>query len=221
MSSFQPKHAKKKKISTHTKWIWRDKTATTSASDFLSSQEKFIIWKFPKALGPMLRYSQDSSVILLHFYQFSSVAQSCPTLWDPMNRSTPGFPVHYHLPEFTQRLMSIESVMPSSHLILCRPVLLLPLIPPSIKVFSNESTLRMRRPKYWSFRFSIIPSKKIPRLISFRMDWLTSNLMILFIYLFFNLLRLGLWPRMCSILEKVPCVPEKKVKFIVLGLSVL
>ena len=62
--------------------------------------------------------------------------------------------------------------MPSSHLILCRPLLLLPLIPPSIRVFSNESTLHMRWPKYWSFSFSIIPSKEIPGLISFRMDWL-------------------------------------------------
>ena len=70
------------------------------------------------------------------------------------------------------RLTSIESVMPSSHLILCRPLLLLPPIPPSIRVFSNESTLRMRWPKYWSFSFSIIPSKEIPELISFRMDWL-------------------------------------------------
>ena len=70
------------------------------------------------------------------------------------------------------RLTSIESVMPSSHLILCRPLLLLPQIPPSIRVFSNESTLRMRWPKYWSFSFSIIPSKEIPGLISFRMDWL-------------------------------------------------
>ena len=68
--------------------------------------------------------------------------------------------------------MSIESVMPSSHLILCRPLLLLPPIPPSITVFSNESTLRMRWPKYWSFSISIIPSKEILGLISFRMDWL-------------------------------------------------
>ena len=67
--------------------------------------------------------------------------------------------------------MSIES-MPSSHLILCRPLLLLPPIPPSIRVFNNESTLRMRWPKYWSFSFSIIPSKEIPGLISFGMDWL-------------------------------------------------
>src|SRR5574337_735815 len=68
--------------------------------------------------------------------------------------------------------MSIESVMPSSHLILCCPLLLVPSIPPSIRVFSNESTLCMRWPKYWSFSFSIIPSKEIPGLISFRMDWL-------------------------------------------------
>ena len=68
------------------------------------------------------------------------------------------------------RLTSIGSVMPSSHLILCSPLLLLPPIPPSITVFSNESTLRMRWPKYWSFSFSIIPSKEHPRLISFRMD---------------------------------------------------
>ena len=70
------------------------------------------------------------------------------------------------------RLTSIESVMPSSHLILCHPLLLLPPIPPSIRVFSNESALLMRWPKYWSFSFSIIPSKEIPGLISFRVDWL-------------------------------------------------
>ena len=70
------------------------------------------------------------------------------------------------------RLTSIKSVMPSSHLILCHTLLLLPSIPPSIRVFSNESTLRMRWPKYWGFSFSIISSKEIPGLISFRMDWL-------------------------------------------------
>ena len=70
------------------------------------------------------------------------------------------------------RLTFIESVMPSSHLILCRPLLLLPPIPPSIRVFANESTLRMKWPKYWSFSFSISPSKEHPGLISFRMDWL-------------------------------------------------
>ena len=70
------------------------------------------------------------------------------------------------------KLLSIESVMPSSHLILCRPLLLLPPNAPSIRVFSNESTLRMRWPKYWSFSFSINPSKERPGLISFRMDWM-------------------------------------------------
>ena len=102
--------------------------------------------------------------------QFSSVTQSCPTLCDPMNCSTPGLPVHHQLPEF--KLMSIEAVMPSSHLILCHPLLLLPPIPPSIRLFSNESTLLMKWPKYWSFSFSISPSIEHPGLISFRMDWL-------------------------------------------------
>ena len=74
--------------------------------------------------------------------QFSPAAQSCPTLCDPMNRSTPGLPVHHQL-RSSCKLKSIESVMPSSHLILFRPLLLLPPIPPSIRVFSNESTLRM------------------------------------------------------------------------------
>ena len=103
--------------------------------------------------------------------QFSSVAQLCPTLCDPMNRSTPGLPVHHQFLEFTQtHIHQVSDAI--SHLILSRPLLLLPPIPPSIKVFSNESTLHMRWPKYWSFSFSIIPSKEIPGLISFRMDWL-------------------------------------------------
>ena len=75
-------------------------------------------------------------------------------------------------PQSLRKLRSIESVMPSNHLILCHPLFLLPPIPPSIRVFSNESTFHMRWPKYWSFSFSIIPSKEIPGLISFRMDWL-------------------------------------------------
>ena len=105
------------------------------------------------------------------YIQLSSVAQSCPTLCDPMNRSMPGLPVHRQ-PRSPPKPMSIQPVMPSSHLIFCRPLLLLPPIPPSIRVFSNESTLCMRWPKYWSFSFSIIPSKEIPGFISFRMDWL-------------------------------------------------
>ena len=103
--------------------------------------------------------------------QFSSVSQSCPILCDPTNHSTPGLPVITNSRSLL-KLMSIESVMPSSHLILCRPLLLLPPIPPSIRVFSNESALPMRWPKYWSFSFSISPSNEHPGLISFRMDWL-------------------------------------------------
>ena len=101
----------------------------------------------------------------------SSVTQSCPTLCDPMDCSTPGFPVHHQLRSIL-KFTSFESLMPFNHLILCRPLLLLPPIPPSIKVFPNESTLLMRWPKSCSFSFSIIPSKEIPGLISFRMDWL-------------------------------------------------
>ena len=92
-----------------------------------------------------------------------------------MNRNTPDFPVHHHLLEWTWsslKLTSIKSVMLSSHLILCPPLFLLPPIPPSIRVFSNQSTLHMKWPKYWSFSFSISPSNEHPGLISFRMDWL-------------------------------------------------
>ena len=89
--------------------------------------------------------------------QFSSVAQSCPTLCNPMNCSTSGLPVHHQLPAPT-KLMSIESVMPSNHLILYRPLFLLPSIFLSIRVFSNESVLHIMWPKYWSFSSNISPS---------------------------------------------------------------
>ena len=85
--------------------------------------------------------------------------------------SMPGLPVHHQLLELL-RLIPIESVMPSNHLILCHPLLLLTLIFPSIRVFSNESALHIRWPKYLSFSFSISPSNEHPGLISFRMDWL-------------------------------------------------
>ena len=101
-------------------------------------------------------------------HQFSSVAQSCPTLCDPVNRSTPGLPVHHHLQEFTQtHVHRIHDAIQPSH---PHPLLLLPPFPPSIRVFSNVSALHMRWPKYWSFSFSIIPSKEIPGLISCRME---------------------------------------------------
>ena len=103
--------------------------------------------------------------------QFRSVLSRVRLFCDTMNRSTPGLPVHQQLLESTKP-MSIESVMSSNHLILCSPLLLLPSIFPSIRVFSNESTLRMRWPKYWSFSFNISPSNEHPGLISFRMDLL-------------------------------------------------
>ena len=95
-------------------------------------------------------------------------SESCPTLCYPVNCSTPGFPVLHYLPEFVQ-IMSIELVMPSCHLILCCPLLLLPSIFPSIRVFSNELAPCIRWPKYWSFSFSISPFSEY--LISFRIVW--------------------------------------------------
>ena len=103
--------------------------------------------------------------------QFSSVAQSCPTLCDPMYLSTPGLQVHHQLPEFNQsHVHRVGDAIQPSHP-LC-PLLLLPPIPLSIRVFSNESTLHIRWPKYWSFSLSISPSNKPSGLISFRTDWL-------------------------------------------------
>ena len=100
----------------------------------------------------------------------NSVTQSCPTLCDPMDCSTPGLPAITNS-QSPPKAMSIESVMPSNHLILCRPLLLLPSVFPSIRVFSNESFPHIRWPKYWSFSFNTSPSNEHPGLISFRMDW--------------------------------------------------
>ena len=112
-------------------------------------------------IAESLRCSPGNTTTLFVNQLFSSVAQSCPTLCDPVNRSTNS--------RSSLKLKSIESVMPSNHLILCRPLLLLPPVPPSNKVFSSESTLHMRWPEYWSFSFSISPSDEHPGLISFRM----------------------------------------------------
>ena len=104
-------------------------------------------------------------VIVVH-----SLSKSCPTICSPMDCSMPSFPVLHYLLKFTQT--SIESVMPSNHLILCHPLLLLPSIFPSVRVFSNESALRIWWPKYWSFSFSISPSNEYSGFISFRTDCL-------------------------------------------------
>ena len=107
---------------------------------------------------------------LVFFFLFSSAAQLCLTLRDPMDWSTPDFPVHHSWSLL--KLTSIESVMPSNHLILCHSLLFLPSIFPSIRVFSNESVLPIRWPKYWSFSFNISPSNEYSGHISFRLDWL-------------------------------------------------
>ena len=110
---------------------------------------------------PLGQVSPDLSVVAVQL-------QSRPTLWDPMDCTKPGFPVLYYLLELF-RLISVESTMPSNHLILCLPLLLLPSIFPSIRVFSNASVLLIRWPKYWSFSVSL-PNKFLG-LISFRIDW--------------------------------------------------
>ena len=122
------------------------------------------------SLPPFFLPSSGHVHMHVYMYQFSSVSQLCPALCDFMDCSTPGFPVHHQLLELAQT-QSIELVMPSNHLILCCPLLFPPSMFPSIRVFSNESVLRIRWPKYWSFSFSISPSNEYSGLISFRRDW--------------------------------------------------
>ena len=131
-------------------------------------------WFFPgffKSFFPFTLIFSSFIIMCVDFFQISSVSQSCPTLCDIMNRSMPGLPVHHQLLESTQTHVHQvgDAIQPSYPL---SSLLLLPPIRPSIRVFSNESTLHMRWPKYWSFSFSISPSNEHPGLISFRMDWL-------------------------------------------------
>ena len=129
----------------------------------LSSNEK--AWRNLKCILLSEKEPVWKGCVLLLLFSRSVVS-----LCDPMDCSTPGFPVLHYLPEFAQ--MFIELVMPSNHLILCCPLLLSPSIFPSIRVFSNESVLWIRWPKYWCFTFNTSPSNKHSGLISFRMDWL-------------------------------------------------
>ena len=126
-------------------------------------------------LQTFLKNKQTNSKPFEDSVQLSSVTQSCPTLCNPMDRSTPGLQ-HASLSitnsQSLSKPMSTESVMPSNHLVLCHPLLLPPSIFPSIRVFSNESTLRIRWPKYWHFSFNISPTNEHPGLVFFRMDWL-------------------------------------------------
>ena len=152
-------------------WDWNEKWTLLSFLNLLAYWMQYF---------NSIMYVNSTYYICLHFdpkhdswissVQFSSVTQSCLTLCDPMNCSAPGLPVHHQLPEFTQtHVHRVSDAIQPSHP-LSSPSPPAP-IPPSIRVFSNESTLRMRWPKYWSFSFSLIPSKEIPGLISFRMDW--------------------------------------------------
>ena len=134
-----------------------------------SSESRTVPVVWPEAAGTHGLQSHTRQRV--QFRSFSSVAQSCPTLCNPMDCSSQAslsFTNSWSL----LKLMSVELVMPSNHLILCRPLLLPPSVFPSIRVFSNESALPIRWSKYWSFSFSISPSSEQPGLISFRMDWL-------------------------------------------------
>ena len=145
------------------KWRWVSSVSTRSLSVWLS----FVLLPYKVHLNLKKRYFHFSGFHYKTSFKFSSV--------QPLSRlrlfATPWIATRQVSLSISNsrsslRLTSIESVMPSSHLILSRPLLLLPLIPPSIRVFSNESALRMRWPKYWSFSFSIIPSKETPGLIA-------------------------------------------------------
>ena len=140
---------------------------TSAQKTWLKCFRFYFSWKInePKLVKS---YANDSSESLN-----PRIIHSCLTLCKPMDSSRPGFPVHHQLPAFTQTHV-IELVMPSNHLILCRPLLLPPSIFPSIRVFSNESQLHIRWLKFWGFSFNISLSSEYSGLISFRMDWLGS-----------------------------------------------
>ena len=157
----------------HTQSTGRSTIVRKSHARASNAQKNNQVWML-KSSNPGLRSNYHFSAVFLSKFssvQFSSVAQSSPTLCDPINCSMPGLPVHHQLPEFTQTHVHWvgDAIQPSHPLSFPSPP-----APssPSIRVFSSESTLHMRWPKYWSFSFSISPSKKHPGLISFRMDWL-------------------------------------------------
>ena len=148
--------------------FWSDKSWWILTDDKVGPFQKCLIFHFDFLLC-VCTDSHFNSVQLL------SCVRLFATPWIPARQASLSITNSWNLP----KLMCIELVMPSNHLILCRPLLLLPPIPPSIRVFSNESTLYMRWPKYWSFSFTISPSSEHPGLISFRMDWLDLLALIL------------------------------------------
>ena len=128
------------------------------------TEEQMVHGRSEKGMIDSNNYNQG------HFGSVSSVNQLCLVLCDSMDCSVPGFPVLHYLLEFAQT-MSVELVKPSSHLILCQPLFLMPSVFPSIRIFSSESAPQVRWPKYWSFSFSISASNEYSGLISFRIDW--------------------------------------------------
>ena len=156
-------------------WWWNGHCFKVEGKSNVSTNREALIvkrQKFTSRFFITMRMLIQNSLEFTFSVQFSSV-QSLSRVW---LFATPWITVHQASLSITSSqsslsLMSINSVMPSRHLILCCPLLLLPPISPSIRVFSNDSTLRMRWPKYWSFNFSISPSNEHPGLISFRMDW--------------------------------------------------
>ena len=137
---------------------WRHEPGHENTGISLGSLD-FPVWQWKCMLAPLMQWDSVQSLSRVRLFKTPWIAARQASLSITNSRSLP-------------KLMSIELVMPSSHLILCCPLLLLPPIPPNIRVFSNESTLGMRWPKYWSFSFNISPSNEHPGLISFRMDWL-------------------------------------------------
>ena len=149
-------------------WITLDKPSREHIFSHFLCHRKGISLAAREGFNSSRKYRNDKTILMTHL--FCSVSRSCLTLCNPMVCSTPGFPVHHLCPELAQT--HVHWVGDANHFILCRPLLFLPSIFPSIDIFSNESVLRIRWPKYWSFSFSIIPSNENSGLISFRMDWL-------------------------------------------------
>ena len=147
-------------------WSWGMDSLVSLSYSFCFIWFFFLIKIKKKKLcsNPTKQLKAEIAYLIRFVLQFSSVAQSCPTVCNPMDCSTPGLPVHHQLPGLL-KLMSIESVMPSNHFILCHPLLLSPSIFPSSRVFSKESVLHIRWPKHWSLSFSISPSNEYPVLI--------------------------------------------------------
>ena len=149
-------------------WITLDKPSREHIFLHFLCHRKGISLAARKGFNSSRKYRNDKNILMTHL--FCSVSRSCLTLCNPMVCSTPGFPVHHLFPELAQT--HVHWVGDANHFILCHPLLFLPSIFPSISVFSNESVLHIRSPKYWRFSFSISPSNEYSGVTCFRIDWL-------------------------------------------------